>query len=155
MKLVMAGGRGLGEDRVNDLIGKLGLAERALRIGRVGAHDRDGLIKLSEALVFPSKYEGFGAPALEAMALGTPVIASDCASLPEVVGDGGLVLPLKESAWAGALVEVHARRDELIRRGYVRAAQFTAAKSAQDLCRAYEIVMGEKDPGKKDSGDIA
>jgi glycosyltransferase involved in cell wall biosynthesis len=89
-----------------------------------------------------SLYEGFGAPVLEAMALGTPVIASDCASLPEVIGDGGLVLPLDESSWATALTEIHARRDELVRRGHVRAAQFTAANSAQDLCRAYEYALG-------------
>jgi glycosyltransferase involved in cell wall biosynthesis len=97
---------------------------------------------MSVALVFPSKYEGFGAPALEAMALGTPVIASNCASLPEVIGDGGLVLPLEEAAWASALTEVHARRDELVRRGHARAALFTAASSAQDLCRAYENALG-------------
>ena len=142
IKLVMAGGNGLGEARVNEVINELGLGGRALRIGRVGARDRDGLIKMSVALVFPSLYEGFGAPALEAMALGTPVIASNCASLPEVIGDGGLVLPLEEAAWAGALTEVHARRDELVRRGHARAAQFTAALSAQDLCRAYEFALG-------------
>ena len=142
IKLVMAGGSGLGEARVNELISELGLGDRALRIGRVGASDRDGLIKMSVALVFPSRYEGFGAPALEAMALGTPVIASNCASLPEIIGDGGLVLPLEEAAWANALVEVHARRDELVRRGYTRASQFTAAQSAQDLCRAYEYALG-------------
>ena len=142
IKLVMAGGSGLGEARVNELISELGLGDRALRIGRVGAPDRDGLIKMSVALVFPSLYEGFGAPALEAMALGTPVIASNCASLPEIIGDGGLVLPLEEAAWTGALTEVHARRDELVRRGYTRASQFTAAQSAQDLCRAYEFALG-------------
>jgi alpha-1,3-rhamnosyl/mannosyltransferase len=142
IKLVMAGGSGLGEARVNEVISELGLSDRALRIGRVNAADRDGLIKMSVALVFPSKYEGFGAPALEAMALGTPVIASNCASLPEVIGDGGLVLPLEEAAWASALTEVHARRDELVRRGHARAALFTAASSAQDLCRAYENALG-------------
>ncbi|KRO56097.1 MAG: hypothetical protein ABR77_01565 [Acidimicrobiia bacterium BACL6 MAG-120322-bin79] len=142
VKLVMAGGSGLGEERVNELISELCLEDRALRIGRVGAPDRDGLIKMSVALVFPSLYEGFGAPALEAMALGTPVIASNCASLPEIIGDGGLVLPLEEAAWANALVEVHARRDELVRRGYARALQFTAAQSAQDLSRAYTYALG-------------
>jgi glycosyltransferase involved in cell wall biosynthesis len=64
IKLVMAGGSGLGEARVNEVISELGLGDRALRIGRVGASDRDGLIKMSVALVFPSLYEGFGAPAL-------------------------------------------------------------------------------------------
>jgi alpha-1,3-rhamnosyl/mannosyltransferase len=142
IKLVMAGGIGLGEARVNKLINELDLADRALRIGRVDSADRDGLIKMSVALVFPSLYEGFGAPVLEAMALGTPVIASNCGSLPEVIGDGGLVLPLVEAAWASALTEVHARRDELVRRGHARAAQFTAAHSAQDLCRAFEYALG-------------
>ncbi|TSA52082.1 MAG: glycosyltransferase family 1 protein [Actinobacteria bacterium] len=141
IKLVMAGGSGLADARVTQLIAELDLGHRALRIGRVGAADRDGMIKLSFALVFPSLYEGFGAPALEAMALGTPVIASNCASLPEVIGDGGLVLALEESLWAGALVEVNARRDELVRRGHARAAQFTATKSAQDLCQAYESAL--------------
>ena len=142
LKLVMAGGIGLGEARVNEVVSELGLGDRALRLGRVDAADRDGLIKMSVALVFPSMYEGFGAPALEAMALGTPVIASNCASLPEVIGDGGLVVPLEEAAWASALTEVHARRDELVRRGHARAALFTAANSAQDLCRAYENALG-------------
>jgi len=142
IKLVMTGGAGRGESRIAQVIEELHLGDRAVRIGRVGASDRDGLIKMSLALVFPSKYEGFGAPALEAMALGTPVIASDCASLPEVIGDGGLVLPLDESVWASALVEAHARRDELVRKGFARAAQFTAANSAQDLCVAYDYALG-------------
>ena len=60
--------------------------------------------------MFPSEYEGFGAPVLEAMALGTPVICSDRAALPEVAGDAALVLPLDLDAWEGALDEVAARR---------------------------------------------
>ena len=141
LKLVMAGGHGLADTHVNQMIVELGLEDRAIRIGRVGANDRDGLIRLAEALVFPSMYEGFGAPVVEAMALGTPVIASDCASLPEVVGDAGLVLPLEESAWADALNEVGRRRTELIARGQTRSAQFTSAKSAEDLCVAYDAAL--------------
>ena len=141
LKLVMAGGHGLADTHVNQMIVELGLGDRAIRIGRVDANDRDGLIRLAEALVFPSMYEGFGAPVVEAMALGTPVIASDCASLPEVVGDAGLVLPLEESAWADALNEVGRRRAELIARGQTRSAQFTSAKSAEDLCVAYDAAL--------------
>ena len=141
LKLVMAGGHGLADTHVNQMIVELGLGDRAIRIGRVDANDRDGLIRLAEALVFPSMYEGFGAPVVEAMALGTPVIASDCASLPEVVGDAGLVLPLEESAWADALNEVGRRRTELIARGQTRSAQFTSAKSAEDLCVAYDAAL--------------
>ena len=141
LKLVMAGGHGLADTHVNQMIVELGLEDRAIRIGRVGANDRDGLIRLAEALVFPSMYEGFGAPVVEAMALGTPVIASDCASLPEVVGDAGLVLPLEESAWANSLNEVGRRKAELIARGLTRSAQFTSAKSAEDLCVAYDAAL--------------
>ena len=141
LKLVMAGGHGLADTHVNQMIIDLGLENRAIRIGRVDANDRDGLIRLAEALVFPSMYEGFGAPVVEAMALGTPVIASDCASLPEVVSDAGLVLPLEESAWADALNEVGRRRAELISRGRMRSAQFTSAKSAEDLCVAYDAAL--------------
>ena len=85
-----------------------GLERRVVRPGRVPAADRDGLIALAEALVFPSEYEGFGAPVVEAMALGTPVVCSDQAALAEVVGDAGIVLPRDVDAWAGALDEVAA-----------------------------------------------
>lgn len=141
VKLVMVGGNGLAEDRIQFLISDLGLQDRVIRGSRVNAADRDGLIALSEALVFPSKYEGFGAPVLEAMALGTPVIASDCASLPEVIGDGGLVLPLTTQAWSGALRTVREQRTLLIERGKQRCLQFTSAKSAQDLVNAYEKTL--------------
>lgn len=141
LKVVMAGGSGLADTQINHTINKLGLEDRAIRIGRVGANDRDGLIRLAEALVFPSLYEGFGAPVLEAMALGTPVIASNCASLPEVVGDAGLVLPLEESAWTDAVNEVGRKRAELIAKGRARAAQFTSTKSAEDLCIAYDAAL--------------
>jgi len=148
LKLVMAGGHGLADTHVNQMIIELGLENRAIRIGRVDANDRDGLIRLAEALVFPSMYEGFGAPVVEAMALGTPVIASDCASLPEVVSDAGLVLPLEESAWADALNEVGRRRAELIARGQMRSAQFTSAKSAEDLCVAYDAALALSRAGR-------
>lgn len=141
LKLVMAGGQGLADDQVEQRIVELGLSGRALRIGRVDNNDRDGLIQMAEAVVFPSMYEGFGAPVVEAMALGTPVISSDCAALPEVVGDAGLVLPLRSEMWSSALEVVSQQRDDLIARGTARAAQFTAVRSAEDLCVAYESTL--------------
>jgi len=141
VKLVMVGGNGLAESQIQSLISDLGVANKVVRSGRVQAADRDGLIALAEALVFPSKYEGFGAPVLEAMALGTPVVSSDCASLPEVVGDGGLVLPLTSEAWAGALNVIRAQRSTLVHNGLQRAEEFTSAKSAQDLVIAYEKTL--------------
>jgi glycosyltransferase involved in cell wall biosynthesis len=141
VKVVMVGGKGLADNAVQRQIVDLGLSERVVRSGRVNAPDRDGLLAMAEALVFPSLYEGFGAPVIEAMALGTPVITSNCASLPEVVGDAGLVLGLSGSAWSGALDQVRQQRHELVQRGLARAAQFSAAKSAEDLVLAYEKVL--------------
>jgi len=141
VKVVMVGGKGLADNAVQRQIVDLGLSERVVRSGRVNAADRDGLIAIAEALVFPSLYEGFGAPVIEAMALGTPVITSNCASLPEVVGDAGLVLGLSGSEWSGALDQLRQQRHELVQRGLARAAQFSAAKSAEDLVLAYEKVL--------------
>lgn len=137
LRLVLAGGEGRAEAFIQRQVVDLGLQDRVVRIGRVGADDRDGLIKMSLAVVFPSSYEGFGAPVLEAMKLGTPVIASDQAAAVEVLGGSGLNLPLHVAAWADALDVVRAQRAEMTRHGIQRATQYTDTMSAQDLCRAY------------------
>ncbi len=137
LALVLLGGRGLVEDDVVAAIGRLGLGGRVVRPGRVSDADRDGLIAGAEALVFPSEYEGFGAPVLEAMALGTPVLCSDRAALPEVAGDAALVRPLDPDAWKGALDDVAAARDELVAAGRQRAALFTTRASGDRLAAAY------------------
>jgi alpha-1,3-rhamnosyl/mannosyltransferase len=141
VRLVLLGGAGRADAEVRATIAELGLAERVVRPGRVPAADRDGLLAMADALVFPSEYEGFGAPVLEAMALGTPVVASDRAALPEVVGDAGLVLPLEFDAWAGALDTVTRRRASLIGAGRERAAVFTASASGAALADAYRAAM--------------
>jgi glycosyltransferase involved in cell wall biosynthesis len=96
---------------------------------------------MSKALVFPSEYEGFGAPVIEAMALGTPVISSDRACLPEVVGDAGLVLPLEIDAWAGALHLVDSRRAHYLEAAARRLENFTAEASGKALADAYRMVL--------------
>ena len=136
LALVLLGGRGRAEDEVVATIERLGLGPRVLRPGRVPAADRDGLIAAAEALVFPSAYEGFGAPLLEAMVVGTPVVCSDRAAVPEVVGDAGLVRPIDPDAWKGALDEVASTRD-LVAAGRRRAALFTTAASGHALAAAY------------------
>ena len=141
IRLVLLGGRGLADDTLASLIDERKVGERIIRPGRVPPADRDGFLKMATALVFPSEYEGFGAPVLEAMALGTPVIASDRTALPEVVDGAGLVLPLELDAWAGALTEVDRRRRELVAAGGERAAAFTAAGSAGDLLGAYRRAL--------------
>lgn len=135
--LVCAGSAGLAHEDVLARARRLGVADRLRMVGRVSDDDRDGLIALAEALVFPSLYEGFGAPLVEAMTIGTPVVCSDQAAIPEVVGDAGLVLPLSGDAWAGALDEVRRRREPLVESGRARARSFSIAGSADDLVAAY------------------
>lgn len=139
--LVLTGGAGLSEDSVNERIGSGGLNGAVRKLGRVSQADRDGLLAMAEALVFPSRYEGFGAPVIEAMVLGTPVICSDRACLPEVVADAGLVLPLEADAWSGAIDEVRQHRDRFALAGTERSKLFTADVSGRALATAYRRAM--------------
>lgn len=139
--LVCAGAQGNAESTVAAAIAERGLTSRVLRLGHVNGADRNGLMQMAEALVFPSEYEGFGAPVIEAMALGTPVICSDQTSLPEVVGDAGVVIPLTREAWGKSLHTVRMRRGEFVQAGYERSRMFTVATSAEALLRAYKKVV--------------
>ncbi len=88
----------------------------------------------ADVLGFPSLFEGFGIPALEAMCADLPVVVSDTTSLPEVVGDAGAVIPARDvGAWESALRRVHDNptwREDMVSRGRRRAAQFTWRQSA-------------------------
>ena len=97
---------------------------------------------LAEALVFPSEYEGFGAPVIEAMALGTPVIAAAQPAVSEVVADAGIVLPRELDPWSDALDVVADRRHELVELGRRRAIEYTAVKSGAALAVAYRRALG-------------
>ncbi|MEM9515747.1 MAG: glycosyltransferase family 1 protein [Actinomycetota bacterium] len=141
VSLVLLGGAGAADAAVASAVTELGLEDRVVRPGRVPAADRDGLIIGAEALVFPSEYEGFGAPVIEAMTLGTPVIASDRAALPEVVGDAGLVLPLDLDAWSGALDTVRDNGPQLVAAGHERVESYTAARSGAALADAYRFAL--------------
>ncbi len=132
LRLVLIGGTGDAEADVTSCTDL-----RVCRLGRVPAADRNGLIAMAMALVFPSRYEGFGAPLIEAMALGTPVIAAGTTCIPEVVGDAGVVLPLDLDAWAAALDDVDRRRCDLVAAGRARAELFTVGVSGAALAAAY------------------
>jgi glycosyltransferase involved in cell wall biosynthesis len=92
-------------------------------------------------LAFPSHYEGFGLPALEALHAGCPVVASDRGSLPEVVGEAGVLLPPDDiDAWSEALWQVltnDAVADQLRRAGPVQAARFSWRKTAEATLALY------------------
>lgn len=128
------------------LIESLGLGERVRQINRISEDKKlVGLYNIADLLVLPSLYEGFGLPALEAMACGTPVVASNVASLPEVVGDAGLLVdPRDPQAIADAIACVlsdPALAEELRQRGLERARMFTWEKTARETAAVYRQVM--------------
>lgn len=134
--LVLAGGKGwLFDDAW------LEGARRVHRPGYVSESDKAALLAGALALVFPSLYEGFGFPAVEAMIAGTPVIASNTSSLAEIVGEAGLqVDPLDHHAIASAMRRVsddERLRRELIHKGYLRAKQFTWESAAEQALSVF------------------
>jgi alpha-1,3-rhamnosyl/mannosyltransferase len=132
LRLVLTGGAGLAEHVVSASTDR-----RVCRLGRVPAADRNGLLAMAEAMVFPSQYEGFGAPLIEAMTLGAPVVCSDATCLPQIVGDAGLVRPLRPEAWADVLHDVSRQRVALVAAGHRRAAAFTSKASGAALAVVY------------------
>jgi glycosyltransferase involved in cell wall biosynthesis len=111
-------------------------------LGFVPEEDKALLYNAATLFVFPSRYEGFGLPPLEAMACGTPVIAARAASLPEVVGDGGLLIaPDDVAGLAQAMLAVlsdPARQAELRARGLAQAARFSWAQTARETLAVYD-----------------
>lgn len=136
--LIAPGGRGAADDEVIRAISRHGLTERVIRPGRLSDLDRDAVIAGARALVFPSRYEGFGAPLIEAMALGTPVICSDHPAVREVVGDAAVILDADDvDRWAVAMTRIDERRAELVTAGRRRVAEFGLEVSGAALAAAY------------------
>ncbi|MGA9278732.1 glycosyltransferase family 4 protein [Ilumatobacter sp.] len=139
LRVVLLGGPGAADAAIRSDVARLGLEDRVVFAGRVDDADRDGLIRLADTLVFPSEYEGFGAPVVEAMALGTPVVCSDQPALSEVVADAGLSLPLDHEAWADVLDRVDRERDAMVAAGLRRAQDFTTVASGAGIASAYRL----------------
>lgn len=128
-------------------IEKLGLTDYTRFIGPVADDDLPALYGGAELFVFPSQYEGFGLPVLEAMACGAPVVCSNRSSLPEVAGDAALLCdPSDVSALAQAMEYIvvdRARQVEWRERGLARAAQFTWARTAWQTVDVYRSVLSQ------------
>lgn len=142
--LAIAGGKGWLYDSVFAEVHRLGVEERVRFLGFVNDAALPALYRGAELFVFPSLYEGFGFPPLEAMACGCPVVSSNSSSLPEVCGDAAILVPPEdEQALADAMSGVlgnAGRRQALRERGLAQAARFTWPAAARRLLEEYETV---------------
>lgn len=134
-------------NKANKLIDHLGLHGDVSFIGHVG-HELPLFYSVSDLFVFPSRYEGFGFPPLEAMACGTAVICSNITALPEVVGDAALLFdPKDEDALTDLMVQVARSEDlrnEYSQRGLARAQGFSWAETARKTVSLYRRVLREQ-----------
>jgi len=144
LKLVVCGPRGAASRHLDREIERLGLASAVIRTGPVCAPELSCLYRLATLFAMPSLDEGFGLPVLEAMASGTPVLASDRGALPEVVGDAALVLdPEDVEGWADALSRLLSDEplSRLLRdRGIARAQEFPWERTA---AQTLPVLQGE------------
>lgn len=145
--LVLAGGRGWMTGEIERALEQGDLARTVHLPGYVPAEDLPLWYNAAEALVYPSVYEGFGLPVVEAMACGTPALVADSSSLPEAAGDvGRCVPPHDEAAWTTALAQtMHDQtwRVEAGGRGRTHAQQFTWARTAAQTVASYRRALGE------------
>ena len=145
-RLVIAGHAGRERERLEARIAELGLTGRAVLTGWISDEDLEGLYGLATCAVYPSLYEGFGLPVLEAMVRGVPLASSDATSLPEVAGDAALLFDAHDGdALADAvrrLLTDAELADDLVARGRARAAHFTWERAAGDVLAVYDRVLG-------------
>lgn len=145
--LVLAGGPGWNDAALRHAITRLARDGRVRALGYVPGDLRPALHAGARAFVYPSLYEGFGFPPLEAMACGTPVLTSNVSSLPEVVGDAALLVdPEDVSALAEGLTRLWGDdrlRDELRARGLARAREFSWDRTARLTLDVYRSVLDE------------
>jgi glycosyltransferase involved in cell wall biosynthesis len=143
-KLVIVGQPGWHCAPIYSEVERQGLQNEVIFTGYVPFEDLPALYSGAESMAFPSLYEGFGLPVMEAMACGTPVVTSDSSSLAEIADDAALLIdPLSVEQIAEALFRLHQEphlREELSRRGRARAAEFTWERSARQTLDLYEEV---------------
>jgi glycosyltransferase involved in cell wall biosynthesis len=144
LHLVIVGGKGWLYDDIFAEVKRLGLEGCVLFPGFVDDDDLPALYSAADALAFPSIYEGFGLPILEAMACGTPVVTSITSSLPELAGDAALLVePTDVDAIATALFRLLQESDlrhKLVAAGFEQARKFTWEKAAAQLLEIYERI---------------
>jgi len=142
IKLVIAGKKGWLYDAIFERVRQLGLTNQVIFTGYIQDRDKPALLSGALAYVFPSLYEGFGLPVLEAMACGTPVLTSNISSLPEVAGESALLVdPHNTADIAGGLTQLIADSDlrqQLIAQGYQQIQKFSWQKAAAQVFELLE-----------------
>lgn len=141
LRLVVAGPDGWGRDALDAAVAAAAHRHRIIRLGWVDQQQRADLLAGATAFAFPSLYEGFGLPPLEAMQAGVPVVATTAGALPEIAGPAAeLVTPGDADALAAglrAVLDDAAYRDQLVTRGHEHAARFRWDHTAQQLAALY------------------
>jgi glycosyltransferase involved in cell wall biosynthesis len=140
--LVLVGSKGWIYEEIFAAIAELGLQDSVCHLSGIFDEQLAHLYKAAGVLVTPSHYEGFGLPALEAMHCGCPVMVSNRGSLPEVVGEGGLLLdPDDVAAWTEAMNRVlssESLREKMVANGRLQAQKFSWAKTAAATLKLYQ-----------------
>ena len=145
IRLVIAGGRGWLEGPIYDTLNAVSMEPYTHFIGFVDDTDLPALYNAAACFAFPSLYEGFGLPVLEAMACGTPVVTANVSSLPEAAGDAALLVdPYDVDAIASALENVltaSSLRNQMINRGFQHIQNFTWQSAARKLLKIYKDML--------------
>jgi glycosyltransferase involved in cell wall biosynthesis len=145
LQLVLAGGQGWLSDDIYAAPARLGVADRVKFLGYVSESDKPALYAAAEATALVSLFEGFGLPVLESMACGTPVIAANSSSLPEVVGQAGLqVNPTSVPAIADGLDRLLSQpqlKAKLVEAGYQQVKKFSWTQAARQTLEIFEKVV--------------
>jgi len=140
--LAIAGGQGWLYEETQRVVAELKLEKKVRFLGRVSDLELVSLYSMADIFAFPSFFEGFGIPRLEAMACGVPVITSNVSALPEVAGDAALLVdPHNIQEMADAIIrllENESLREELRQKGYQRVQQYTWTESARKMLDVYQ-----------------
>ena len=146
--LVLTGKKGWGYDNLLKMASQFGISDRLILTDYVPDEDLPALYSGADLVAYPSLYEGFGLPPVEAMACGTPVIVSNAPCMPEIAGSGALVLPtIDSSPWAKAFVELiknPKQRLEWANAGLLRSKDFDWVRTAAETRYHYERVVANR-----------
>jgi glycosyltransferase involved in cell wall biosynthesis len=149
LALVLAGPPGWGEDALTTAVERARFKERVVRTGWLEPSALAALLRRASVLAFPSLYEGFGFPPLEAMAAGVPVVATRAGSLPEVLGEGASMVDVGDGdGLVGALDRIlddPVLRERLVAAGAERAASFSWERCGEELTELYRDVAAARD----------